>query len=103
MKTLSLSTTCLLLLGVSAMSSEARAQDAKNGLTDPAPLTDIKGADLLGPDLVDFDGDGKLDIVAGNYDGNFLFFRNEGKTTAPTFASPKKLTADGKPITLNHW
>ncbi len=36
-------------------------------------------------DLFDFDGDGLLDILAGDIDGNLTFFRNTGTVTEPYF------------------
>jgi hypothetical protein len=48
------------------------------------------------PTAVDLDGDGKLDIVSGNFRGTFAFFQGEGKGR---FA-PKStwLEADGRPL-----
>lgn len=48
------------------------------------------------PTAVDLDGDGKLDIVAGNFSGTFAFFRGEGNGRF----EPKNswLMANGSPI-----
>ncbi|WP_320073242.1 FG-GAP-like repeat-containing protein [Nostoc sp. MG11] len=54
-----------------------------------APITNNFGLTNVGryaaPTLADIDGDGDLDAFVGNYNGDTLFFRNTGTTTAPTF------------------
>lgn len=48
------------------------------------------------PTAVDLDGDGSLDIVSGNFDGTFAFFRGAGKGR---FAAKNTwLEADGQPL-----
>jgi hypothetical protein len=42
--------------------------------------------------LIDFDGDGKLDIVAGNYAGQLYFLHNHGSATEPAFSIPDDRT-----------
>ncbi|WP_170295742.1 Ig-like domain-containing protein [Azospirillum brasilense] len=37
------------------------------------------------PVLADLDGDGDLDLLVGNADGNTVFFRNNGTTLSPSF------------------
>ncbi|MEH2367776.1 cadherin-like domain-containing protein, partial [Nostoc sp.] len=46
-------------------------------------LTDV--GFYAAPTLADIDDDGDLDAFVGNQEGNTLFFRNSGTTTAPTF------------------
>ena len=52
------------------------------------------------PTAIDLDGDGKLDIVSGNFRGTFAVFAGEGKVR---FA-PKStlLTADGAPLSVDY-
>lgn len=65
---------------------------------------DVPGSrELEGPELVDFDGDGKVDLLSGIYKGHLLFRKNEGTNAAPKFAAPVKLKSGGKDIKLTHW
>lgn len=50
------------------------------------------------PSVVDWDGDGVLDIVAGNSEGRLLFFRNRGSNLSPAFGDWEYLCSDGEPI-----
>jgi len=47
---------------------------------------------------VDWDNDGKLDIIAGDTKGQVWFFRNEGTAQAPRLAAGVLLEAGGEPI-----
>jgi hypothetical protein len=40
------------------------------------------------PEVHDWDGDGRKDLVIGNYDGNILIYINSGTDDAPVFQSP---------------
>jgi hypothetical protein len=50
------------------------------------------------PHLADWNGDGKLDIIAGGNDGKLRFFANQGTEKKPLFARGVALTAGGKEI-----
>lgn len=51
---------------------------------------------------VDWDGDGKLDLLVGDIRGRVWLLRNEGTTKGYAFAKEAHLTAGGKPIEVPH-
>lgn len=59
---------------------------------------DLYGGSLVVPNLVDWDGDGDLDLVSGNSLGQIQWFENRGSTTTPKFGTPVNLKAGGYPI-----
>jgi hypothetical protein len=51
------------------------------------------------PTMVDWDGDGDLDLVIGGFDGGIRVWLNEGTTHKPKFATDCfRVQAEGKPI-----
>ncbi|MBL7937111.1 MAG: LamG domain-containing protein, partial [Bacteroidia bacterium] len=55
-------------------------------VTDPFGLVDI--GNYSAPTFLDMDGDGDLDMLSGEYDGDFFYFENTGTVSAPAFAAP---------------
>jgi FG-GAP-like repeat len=46
---------------------------------------------------VDFNADGKKDLIVGDADGLVFVFLNEGTNAAPRLAAPQRLIVDGEP------
>ncbi len=57
----------------------------KDASTAPFGLTDIGSRSA--PFLIDLDGDGDMDVMAGNNTGNFSYFENTGTALLPDFAT----------------
>jgi hypothetical protein len=58
----------------------------------------LKSGSLSRPVAVDWNGDGKLDLVVGNSAGYIEWFENIGTREVPAFAARGYLRAGGKPI-----
>ncbi|PCJ53129.1 MAG: hypothetical protein COA73_15520 [Candidatus Hydrogenedentota bacterium] len=71
-------------------------------LRDPVPALEadakLYGGTLPVPNVVDWDGDGALDIVAGNSEGLVLFMKNSGTNEAPAFLPGEPLYAGDEKI-----
>lgn len=52
------------------------------------------------PVVMDLDGDGRKDLLAGNTDGQILLYRNQGTDNTPSFSAYHDVTADGVAIDL---
>jgi hypothetical protein len=50
---------------------------------------------------VDWNNDGKMDIISGDTKGDVWIYINEGTKDKPKLAAGKKVEADGKPITAS--
>jgi hypothetical protein len=59
----------------------------------------------LCPDVADWDGDGRWDIIAGSDDGSVSWFRNVGNPQSPAFAAPQVLVPphDGNGYYIVRW
>ena len=72
---------------------------------DPTQLVTEAGdpIDVFGmpsPSFADFDGDGDLDLMCGEFLDGFTYFQNIGTRDAPTYTVGKKLQVAGKPLAM---
>jgi hypothetical protein len=52
------------------------------------------------PALMDFDGDGRVDLLVGNTNGEILLYPNRGSDATPSFSTYDRVTANGVEIDL---
>ena len=56
---------------------------------------------LPSPNFADFDADGDLDLLCGEFLDGFTYFQNEGTRREPKYAGGRRLTYQGQPIRMD--
>jgi hypothetical protein len=70
---------------------------------DGAPISTGPYNGHSGPLVADYDGDGKQDLLVGNYKGFIQLYGNVGSKTEPKFESKGLLQAQGKDFYVKNW
>src|SRR5262245_15745523 len=65
--------------------------DKATGFDPPEVILDGSEYGRLYPAFADIDGDGKIDMLVGNWHGRLLVYRNGGTNARPVYAKPKWL------------
>ncbi len=55
------------------------------------------------PAIVDYDNDGKQDLIIGTFKGKFRFYRNVGTNESPVYNDFKFIKANGKDAVAQNW
>lgn len=67
-----------------------------------APSGPLETFGMSSPNARDWDGDGDLDLLCGEFLDGFTYFRNDGDRTRPKFADGIRLNDDrGRPLTMD--
>ena len=85
-----------ILIGMS-FTNPVKAQVFANPVENPFGLVNILG--VSAPTFADLDGDGDIDLLAGDDNGRLQYFENIGTETAPQFGPPQE-SAFGLSISL---
>ncbi len=53
------------------------------------------------PNFADFDGDGDLDLLCGEFLDKFMYFENVGSATEPWYTAGRQLMHEGRPLQMD--
>ena len=85
-----------------AKASSINGSNGKPLIIPASGENDIVKSICTQPAAHDWDGDGDLDILTGNFEGTYYFFRNNGTKTKPSFnPKPEQIMSGGKPLHLD--
>jgi hypothetical protein len=93
----------LFLAGTLACSQEGDLQNPVRLSAGGNPIDVSREVGHSGPTALDFDKDGKIDLLVGTFSGTIHFFRNTGTNQEPAYEDKGLVEAGGKPIRVNNW
>jgi hypothetical protein len=71
-----------------ALSGAGLVEEKQTSFEPPEMILDGSEYGRLYPTFADIDGDGKIDMLVGNWLGRLLVFRNNGTNARPVYAKP---------------
>ena len=85
--------------GLTIRPTETYADPVQLATSDGQPI-DVYG--MPSPNLADFDGDGDLDLICGEFLDGFTYFENSGSRSKPSFAAGRQVTdADAQEVRMD--
>ncbi len=94
---------CMLLAASLSAQKTAQLEKPVRLKADGAFIDTGKDIGYAGPLFVDYDRDGKLDLLVSAFRGNIRFFKNVGTRRQPKFEEKTSLQAGGDPIRIHNW
>ena len=94
---------CLLLVASLSAQKNAQLDKPVRLKADGAFIDTGKDIGYAGPLLIDYDRDGKPDLLVSAFRGNIRFFKNVGTRRQPKFEEKEPLQAGGEPIRIHNW
>lgn len=82
-----------------AVRTEDGSYAAARKLTAAGSPIDVYG--MPSPNLADFDGDGDLDLLCGEFLDGFTYFENIGSRSSPRLAAGRRLTSGGRTVSMD--
>ena len=83
---------------LSLKQADGRFSEPRKILADGEPV-DVYG--MPSPNLADFDDDGDLDLICGEFLDGFTYFENIGSRDRPRLAAGRRLTSGGAPLVMD--